>query len=990
MKQILLSAFLGLLFCGVSHAQTFQDTTFTDPVFISFAPDFVTFQNCRFVGITGTALTIEGSGALISNCSFENIEGTAVYAFLSEVYLVEDTIQNVLGTGVLGELGAVILIGTQISKVSETAVLFRDTEVAEVTDCTIADVGAGAICTGAGDAAEMVVQNSTFHRIHGLPGQEGTGDAIQADALLFIRVVDCTIDSCLGAGIRLGQAASATTLDGVDLQRNRISRTNLDGIIGQENVSNAIIQNNEISYPGFLGGTPALAEHCIQWVGPNARIEGNVLHHAQDPGCGTPNCGGSGIWIKSSASITRNTIHHCAGNGIQFSNEDQQTTGKLLIFNNIIHDITGSPIAYLGGISAQSEPEETWIRNNTLHATFEGAPLPLGLLLVASNLNPVSAQGNILLYEGLSDTTGYIQLINSFNFTENLNLKASGNLGFVDFVGRDFHLASENSPAHNMLPLNFGLPNDDFDGDLRLGLRDAGADELAMAEVICGCNNCPNTVPDLFYGDFTFAVLTAENNDLATSTQGVCGVRIEFEHQYIGDVKMELIAPSGQAVQLVGPNGFFGSTDQTTWNIGFVPCGFPASPDPGFSAIWNSNQNWGEAATYTGIYYPSGGCLEDFNQGTVTGEWTLRAYDNQVNDIGTVKGFEVMFCDLSGISCFVCNEPPTALFAPNLVGNWGVVLNNQTTGAASEFQVDYGDGQTASGSFFSFFHEYENAGTYLVRLIATNDCGVDTFSQMVQISGALPQAFAYAEPESGCVPLEIQTVVISSDHVDTWHWLFPGGAPAESFDMAPSVTYAQPGAYPVTLLVTNEVGTNTLTDLFTVDVQPDLSNANFGVQVLGDSIICSYDASNTTTFYWSLDGGPASGNDISPFVFEVNNSGNYTVGLQLFGSCDTILLTKEVSVMIVATKDLEQKGWQFAIAPNPNEGQFSLGIEAMESLPANLLVLNALGKEVSRQQIALQKGTFQYSLDLKELPSGIYVLQVQTAQGNASLRLVIR
>lgn len=990
MKQILLSAFLGLLFCGVSHAQTFQDTTFTDPVYISFAPDFVTFQNCRFVGITGTALTIEGSGALISNCSFENIEGTAVYAFLSEVYLVEDTIQNVLGTAVHGELGALILIGTQISKVSETAVLFQDTEVAEVTDCTISDVGAGAICTGAGGAAEMIIQNSTFKRIHGLVGQEGSGDAIQADALLFIRVVDCTIDSCMGAGIRLGRSASVTTLDGADLQRNQIVRTNLDGLIGLENVSNAIIQNNEISYPGFLGGVPEFPEYCIQWAGSNARIEGNVLHHAQDPGCGAPSCGGAGILIKSAATITRNAIHHCAGNGIQFSNEGQLTTGKLLIFNNIIYDISGSAIAYLGSVSAQSEPEETWIRNNTLHAKYEATPFPAGLLQVASNLNPVSAQGNILVYEGLSDTSGYVQLLNTSNFTEGLNLKASGNLGFVDFVGRDFHLASENSPAHNMLPLNFGLPNDDFDGDLRLGLRDAGADELAMAEVICGCNNCPNTIPDLFYGDFTFAVLAAENNDLASTTQGVCGIRIEFEHQYIGDVKMELISPSGQSVQLVGPNGFFGSTDNTSWNVGFVPCGFPASPDPGFSAIWNSNQNWGEAASYTGIYYPSFGCLEDFNQGSVTGEWTLRVYDNQVNDFGTVKGFEVMFCDISGVSCFVCNEPPTALFAPNLVGNWGVVLNNQTTGAAAEFEVDYGDGQTANGTFFSFYHEYENAGTYLVRLIATNDCGVDTFSQVVQISGALPLAFAYAEPEAGCVPLDIQTVVISSDHVDTWHWLFPGGTPAESFDMEPSVTYSQPGVYPVTLLVTNEVGTNTLADLFTVDVQPDLSNANFGVQVMGDSIICSYNASNAETFYWTLDGGPATGNEISPFVFEVNNSGVYTVGLQLFGSCDTVLLTKAVSVIIVGNKDLEQKGWQFAIAPNPNEGRFSLGINAAENLPAQLLILNALGEEVLSQQIDILKGANQYSYDLGALPSGIYLIQIQIAEGKASLRLVIR
>lgn len=45
----------------------------------------------------------------------------------------------------------------------------------------------------------------------------------------------------------------------------------------------------------------------------------------------------------------------------------------------------------------------------------------------------------------------------------------------------------------------------------------------------------------------------------------------------------------------------------------------------------------------------------------------------------------------------------------------------------------------------------------------------------------------------------------------TWEWSFPGGSPATSTDMNPSVTYSDPGVYSVSLTVTNAAGTNTFT-----------------------------------------------------------------------------------------------------------------------------------------------------------------------------------
>ncbi|MFM8489060.1 MAG: proprotein convertase P-domain-containing protein, partial [Bacteroidota bacterium] len=142
---------------------------------------------------------------------------------------------------------------------------------------------------------------------------------------------------------------------------------------------------------------------------------------------------------------------------------------------------------------------------------------------------------------------------------------------------------------------------------------------------------------------------------LGQNGQGVCGVNMSFDHEYLGDLSIVLTSPGGQSVTLVGPIGLFGPTDFTTWNIGFVPCGDTPTPDPGFSNQWNNNQPWGTFGNYTGTYYPSSGCLENFNSGPVNGTWTLTVTDGQGNDVGNFLNYEIIFCDPDGILCISCD-----------------------------------------------------------------------------------------------------------------------------------------------------------------------------------------------------------------------------------------------------------------------------------------------------------------------------------------------
>ncbi|MBL7803697.1 MAG: proprotein convertase P-domain-containing protein [Saprospiraceae bacterium] len=187
-----------------------------------------------------------------------------------------------------------------------------------------------------------------------------------------------------------------------------------------------------------------------------------------------------------------------------------------------------------------------------------------------------------------------------------------------------------------------------------------------QAQNNCDCTNCPQFMPDGFTGTFTINVQNASNPTLGQNGQGVCGVVLNFDHEYLGDLSITLTSPSGQTVTLVGPIGFFGPTDGTTWNVTFLPCGDSPNPDPGFTANWNNNQAWGLFGNYSGSYYPNNGCLENFT-GPVNGTWSLTVTDGQAVDVGNFYDYEIIFCDPSGIDCFSCAANAGNLLQPDVI-----------------------------------------------------------------------------------------------------------------------------------------------------------------------------------------------------------------------------------------------------------------------------------------------------------------------------------
>jgi PKD repeat protein len=254
----------------------------------------------------------------------------------------------------------------------------------------------------------------------------------------------------------------------------------------------------------------------------------------------------------------------------------------------------------------------------------------------------------------------------------------------------------------------------------------------------------------------------------------------------------------------------------------------------------------------------------------------------------------------AGSNTFTQNNYITVNGVPN-VGfdvNTNVNLasfNNTTTGGATSYAWNFGDGGTSSLENPS--HTYPGDGTYTVTLTATNTCGTSTATESVVIT-SLPVANFAASSTNGCAPFTVQFADQSSSNATAWAWNFPGGSPSSSTEQNPSVTYNLAGAYTVSLTVENALGENTLTqtNYITVGTVPtagftnttNLLTANF-----------NNSSSNATSYTWDFGDGNTS-NGASP-SHTYGEDGTYTVTLTATNNCGNVVATQTVTVASLPT-----------------------------------------------------------------------------------------
>ncbi len=244
----------------------------------------------------------------------------------------------------------------------------------------------------------------------------------------------------------------------------------------------------------------------------------------------------------------------------------------------------------------------------------------------------------------------------------------------------------------------------------------------------------------------------------------------------------------------------------------------------------------------TGIQYPDEGSFDvsltvsdGANTQTITKEDYITVSVEFIMQNTTVITCTGVFYDTGGSSGnYSDNENFTMTFLPE-------DINNKIEIEFTEFNIEYHancdydwlkiyDGTNTSSTLIGKYCGTNSPGT----ITATNEDGALTFefhsdysvtelgwsANVSCIETALPPIADFMADVTSIIEGEsVQFADMSTNDPTGWEWTFEGGTPAISGIQNPVVTYEIEGVYDVTLIVTNEAGSNTMVkeDYITVD-----------------------------------------------------------------------------------------------------------------------------------------------------------------------------
>jgi len=210
-------------------------------------------------------------------------------------------------------------------------------------------------------------------------------------------------------------------------------------------------------------------------------------------------------------------------------------------------------------------------------------------------------------------------------------------------------------------------------------------------------------------------------------------------------------------------------------------------------------------------------------------------------------------------------------------------------------------GDTTISSNPSPVYEFENDGVYELILIAFNECGSDTLTTEIEVITPPVAAFEFSDT-SGCAPLEVEFINLSSANTDSVLWHFPGGDPGESGMDTVTVTYAEGGWYEAVLVAFGQGGIDTLVMDSLVFVQTG-PGADFEFEVDGDTVHFSQTVENETGWLWNFGDGNTSNENNPTHIYDVQ--GAYEVSLTVFNKCDTVEIIQQLSIGDIPVANFE-------------------------------------------------------------------------------------
>jgi hypothetical protein len=232
----------------------------------------------------------------------------------------------------------------------------------------------------------------------------------------------------------------------------------------------------------------------------------------------------------------------------------------------------------------------------------------------------------------------------------------------------------------------------------------------------------------------------------------------------------------------------------------------------------------------------------------------------------------------------------------------------------------------------------------------------------------LPPIAVFSSPNHLC-PGTCTDFTDHSQHATSYVWSFPGANPSVSTDPNPTnICYNSPGSYSVSLIVTNSVGSDTLTlnNYITVFPAPPPQ----GILQNGDTLFANQGA---VTYQWFFNGNIISG--ATSYYYVAPQSGNYSVVAADENACEVEAVINNV---IATTNQLTKDSWQLAIYPVPVNDKLNIHSDAFKATSIEVSVYNMLGEVVFQPAIIDVDNNKTAHADISSLAAGMYSVKVKS------------
>lgn len=306
-----------------------------------------------------------------------------------------------------------------------------------------------------------------------------------------------------------------------------------------------------------------------------------------------------------------------------------------------------------------------------------------------------------------------------------------------------------------------------------------------------------------------------------------------------------------------------------------------------------------------------------------------------------------------------CNSVTISCPLPNSAWNESTLgltatFSNQSTGAAG-YLWNFGDGFT--NTLQNPTHIYATAGTYLVCLTATSQCGNEVFCDNITIICDQP----VSDWSSSAQDLTVSFTDVSSQNPTSWSWNFGDGS--TSTLQNPSHTYASTGNYNVCLTTTNSCGSTTT--CYTIDVICDLPVADWSQSTLDyDVTFTDLSAFGATSWYWDFGDGSTSTMQNPTHSYSYND--DFTVCLTVTNSCGSDTICDVVSILV----------W----------GLFETGIDVIEAYPnpaTDFITIELPNEEakievfdINQKRVGSYFSTGDININTSNFAQGVYFVRI--------------